>query len=78
MKVILIITSLWQGNPDDPRNTVSFLMASMAECHRKAQEWVRHHGGSIITTCKISDELPTYNLKNRVSDARSSTSHAIR
>jgi hypothetical protein len=72
MEVLLIITSLWQGNPEV--NTVRFPMQSMAECHKKAQEWVRHHAGAIIATCKITDKPATHDF--RVSGVRPSASPA--
>jgi hypothetical protein len=58
MKILLIVTTLWQGNPE--ANTVSFRMPNIAECHRQAGEWRRHHGDDVIATCKMSNELPTF------------------
>jgi hypothetical protein len=49
MKAILIVTTLWQGNP--AANTYSFEMPSMAVCEKKAAEWHRDHGNMVTTMC---------------------------
>ena len=39
IEVILIVTSLWQGAPEDPRNTIRFRVESMTACDWEAAEW---------------------------------------
>jgi hypothetical protein len=73
MKVILIVTTLWQGDPE--ANTVSFPMRSMAECHKQAQTWIRYHGGLVIVTCKVTNDPATQEFK--VSFVRPTASPAI-
>ena len=48
MKILLIITALWHGQPND---TVTFPMRSMEECEQEAADWRRHHGTAITAQC---------------------------